>query len=105
MCFTMPSPSGDGSTWSNVIQYIYYPDGNHVRGNWYVAISNLDPAWCLWDGHWVGVFDVVPNASLNGFTFTVTEGCYRYTVTIAVSKSQSGQCTATGTATWVSIYP
>jgi hypothetical protein len=103
-CFTMAiADYGDND--ANAIRWGYNPELDFIGGTWWWSVYDVDPVNCLWNGYWMGPFTTTPNANLDGFTFDVRSGGWIYTVTIVVSKSQSGECVWTGTYTRVLEYP
>jgi hypothetical protein len=99
-CFYFTAVNAYGDSIANAIKGGYTPGIDLVVGQWWWYVHDTDPVMCGSEGIWVGSFDTVPNADYNGFTFQVEGGSNKYTVTVAVSKSQSGECIWTGTYSW-----
>jgi hypothetical protein len=103
-CFHFPMVTDHGDTLANAIMWGYNPELDFVGGTWWWEVYDIDPVYkCVFKGFLMGSFRTAPNADCNGFTFEVTAFSIRYTVTVVVSKSQSGECIWTGTYTsaWV----
>jgi hypothetical protein len=101
--FTMANEYGD-SIATAMNPWGYNPGIDWVGGTWWWGVHDINPAFeCEFEGTWMGPFNTVPNADYNGFTFEVIYNCSKYTVTVVVSKNESGECVWTGTYTRVYI--
>ena len=102
-CFHFKVLQESEDTLACAVRWSYNVEENLIGGWWLWNTSGVDSLDdCDFEGTYVGgAFLTSPNADCNGFTFDVGHGSWKYTVTVLVSKNQSGQCVWTGSYTRV----